>query len=185
MNSFARSSAPKNFARGFAVFFRIDTEIEIDDLDAGGGGLFFETALLGGFLRFQIEGDHIGRKGDGRFQAEIALRHVTEARQLLDLRKTLDIGGVAVGILLEKIVTPADDGVEGLVALECGNDMHLARLTDDDASGRQIQLDFTSGDIGNLGRQNRHGEKGESQHRKMPESVEPHEKSSLSSKTKR
>ena len=118
-------------------------------------------------------------------QAEIALRHITEARQFLDLRKTLDIGGVAVGVLLEKIVTPADDGVEGLVALERGNDMHLARLTDDDASGRQIQLDFTSNDIGNLSRQNRHGEKGESQHRKMPESVEPHGQSSLSSKTKR
>ncbi|MNS55714.1 hypothetical protein D3C72_885560 [compost metagenome] len=63
--------------------------------------------------------------------------------------------------------------------------MHLTGLTNDNALGRQVQLNLAPGDIGDFPGMSRHGEKGEGQHRKMPESVEPHEKSSLSSKTKR
>ncbi len=181
---FSTKQFSENFNRSFAVLVGIDAEIEIDDLDASGGSLLFEAAFLGGFFCFQIEGNDIRRKGDRRFQAEVALRQITETRQFFDLRKTFHIGRVAVGVFLQKIITPADDVVESLVALERRDDVNLACLADEDTLGRQIQLDLASGDVGDLRCQSGHSEKRESQHRKMPESVEPHEKSSLSSKSK-
>lgn len=146
---FTEQSAEQAHGR-LGVLDRVVAKVDVNHLDAQGVELLDVARIFGRMLRLNIEDDHVRALRYGLLDIEGAVFKAAEGGDPGDVGEFAQVGAVGVRVRLDQILAPADDALDGVLCVQCGDQIQLAAFTENDASDRQMHLDLAPQQIGYL-----------------------------------